>query len=69
MTAVPDRLSRSIPFNPLKPFDRYGFADLVAPRRCATAQLASLHCINHAVTQVLRIGLCHLLLASAQPTG
>ena len=33
-----------------------GFADLVAPRRCATAQLASLHCINHAVTQVPEYG-------------
>jgi hypothetical protein len=30
MAAVSDRLSRAIPFNALKPFDRHRFADLVA---------------------------------------
>jgi hypothetical protein len=69
MAAVSDRLSRAIPFNPLKPFDRRRFADLVPARCCAAAHFAPLYRINHAVTQVLRITLCHLLLASAQPTG
>jgi hypothetical protein len=41
----------------------------LATRRCAAAHFAPLHRINHAVTQVLRIRLCHFLLASAQPTG
>ena len=53
MAAMSDRLSRAIPFNPLKPFDRHGFADLVATRCCAAADFAPLHRINHAVTQVL----------------
>jgi hypothetical protein len=69
MAAMSGRLSGAIPFNSLKPFDRHGFADLVAARCCAAAHFAPLHCINHAVTQVLRIRLRHLLLASAQPTG
>jgi hypothetical protein len=69
MAAVSDRLSRAIPFNSLKPFDSHGFADLVPTRCCAAAHFAPLHRIYHAVTQVLRIRLCHLLLASAQPTG
>ena len=42
MAAVSDRRSRAIPFNPLKPFDRHRFADLVAPRRCAAAALFTL---------------------------
>jgi hypothetical protein len=63
------RLSGAIPFNSLKPFDSRRFADLVAARCCAAAHLAPLHRINHAVTQVLRLRFCHLLLASAQPTG
>ena len=37
MAAVSDRLSRAIPFNALKPFDRQDFADLVAARCCAAA--------------------------------
>ena len=69
MAAVSDGLSRAIPFDSLKPFDRHRFADLVAARCCAAAHFAPLHRINHPVTQVLRIRLCHLLLASAQPTG
>jgi len=69
MAAVSDRLSRAIPLNALKPFDSHGFADLVPTRCCAAAHPAPLHRINHAVTQVLRIRLCPLLLASAQPTG
>src|SRR6476619_6235486 len=64
MAAMSDRLAGAIPFYSLKPFDGYGFADRVAPRRCAAAHFAPLHRINHAVTQVLRIRLCHLLLAS-----
>jgi hypothetical protein len=55
VAAVPDRLSRAIPFNPLKPFDGDGFADRITPRRCATAHFALLNRINHAVAQVLRI--------------
>jgi hypothetical protein len=39
MAAVSDRLSRAIPFNPLKPFDRYRFADLIPPR-CSAAEIA-----------------------------
>ncbi len=31
VAAVPDRLARAFPFNPLKPFDGYRFADRVAP--------------------------------------
>ena len=69
VAAVPDRLSRAIPFNPFKPLDRHQFADCVAPRRCAAAHLAPLHRVNHPITQVLRIRLRHSLLASAQPTG
>ena len=69
MAAMADRLSRAIPFNSLKPFDRHGFADRVAARRCAAAHLAPLNRVDHPVAQVLRIRLCHLLLASAQPTG
>ena len=65
----PCRLSRAFPFNTLKPFDRHGFADLIPTRCCAAAHLAPLHRINHAVTQVLRIRLRHLLLASGPPTG
>ena len=42
MAAMPDRRSRAIPFNPLKPFNGYEFADLVASRRCATARCALL---------------------------
>ena len=40
MAAMSDRLSRAIPFNPLKPFDRHEFADLVATRCCAAAHFA-----------------------------
>ena len=40
---------RAIPFNPLKPFDRDGFADLVAPRRRPAAHLAPLH---HIITRL-----------------
>jgi hypothetical protein len=32
VAAVPDRLSRAIPFNALKPFDSHRFADRVTPR-------------------------------------
>ena len=53
MAAMSDRLSGAIPFNSLEPFDRHGFSDLVAARRCAAAHFAPLHRINHAVTQVL----------------
>jgi hypothetical protein len=42
VAAVPDRLSRAVPFNPLKPFDRHRFANLVAPRRCAAAHFPPL---------------------------
>jgi hypothetical protein len=66
MAAMSDRLSGAIPFNSLKPFDSHRFADLVAARCCAAAQLASLHRLDHAVTQVLRLRFCHPLLASAQ---
>jgi hypothetical protein len=69
VAAVSNRLSRAIPFNSLKPFDRYGFADLVAPRRRAAAHLAPLHRVNHTIAQILRIWLRHSPLASAQPTG
>jgi hypothetical protein len=55
MAAVSDRLSRAVPVNSLKPFDRHRFADLVPPRCCAAAHFAPLHRINHAVTQVLLI--------------
>ena len=58
VAAVPDRLSRAIPFHPLEPFDRYGFTDLVVASRRAAAQ-ASLHRVNHPVAQVLRIRLGH----------
>jgi hypothetical protein len=58
VAAVPDRLSRAIPFHPLEPFDRYGFTDLVVASRRAAAQ-ASLHRVNHPVAQVLRIRLRH----------
>jgi hypothetical protein len=59
MAAMSDRLSRAIPFNPLKPFDRHGLADRVMTRGCAAAHLAPLHRINHPVAQVLRIRLRH----------
>ena len=65
MAAMSDRLSRAVPFNSLKPFDRYRFADLVAGAPgCAAAHLAPLHRIKHALTHVSPIRLCHLLLAS-----
>src|SRR5271169_411037 len=63
------RLSRAVPFNPLKPFDRHRFADLVAPRRCAAAHFPPLHRIDHAVTQVLRIRLWHSCWPPRKPTG
>jgi hypothetical protein len=69
MPAMPDRLSRAIPLQALKPFDGDGFADLIAPRRRAAAHLALPDRINHALAQVLRIRLRNSLLASAQPTG
>jgi hypothetical protein len=59
MAAMPDRRSRAIPFNALKPFNGYGFADLVASRRCAPAHCALPNRINHPVAQVLRIWLRH----------
>jgi hypothetical protein len=68
MAAMSDRLSRAIPFNSLQPFDRHRFADLVPTRCCAAAYLVPVHRINHALRQVLRMRLRHLLLASAQPT-
>ena len=40
MAAMSDRLSGAIPLNSLKPFDRHGFADLVAARCCAAAHFA-----------------------------
>jgi hypothetical protein len=40
MAAVSGRLSGAIPLNSLKPFDRHGFADLVAARCCAAAHFA-----------------------------
>jgi len=59
MAAMPDRRSRAIPFNPLKPFNGYRFADLVASRRRATAHCALPNRINNPVAQVLRIWLRH----------
>jgi hypothetical protein len=53
MPSMADRLSGAIPLQALQPFDGCGFADLVAPRGCPAAHLASLHRIEHAVTQVL----------------
>ena len=66
MAAEADRRSRAIPFNPLKPFDRHRFADLVAPRRCAAAHFPPLHRIDHASLANRALA---FLLASAQPTG
>ena len=59
MAAMPDRRSRTIPFNPLKPLIGYEFADLVTSRRCATAACAFPNRINNPVAQVLRIWLRH----------
>ena len=59
MAAVSNGRPRAIPFNPLKPFNGYGFADLVASRRGATAHCALPNRINHPVAQVLRIWLRH----------
>ena len=55
MAAASDRRSRAIPFNPLKPFDRHRFADLLAPRRCAAAHFPPLHRIDYAVTLSSRL--------------
>src|SRR4029077_11888380 len=59
MPSMANRLSRAIPLKALQPFDGDRFADLIAPPGCPAAHLASLHRINHSVTQVLRIGLRH----------
>ena len=59
MAAVSDGRPRAIPFNPLKPFNGYEFADLVASRRGATAHCALPNRINNPVAQVLRIWLRH----------
>ena len=53
MPSMADRLSGAIPLQALQPFDGDGFTDLVAPRRRPAAQRASLHRVDHAVTQVL----------------
>ncbi len=42
-----------------KPFNGYGFADLVASRRCAPAHCALPNRINNPVAQDLRIWLRH----------
>ncbi len=65
MAAVPDRLSRTIPLNPLKPFDGDGFTDLVAPSRRPPAHPALLNRVNHPVTQVLRIQVKTVVLGDA----
>jgi hypothetical protein len=53
MPSMAHRRSGAIPLQALQPFDGYGFADLVAPGRCPAAHLASLHRVDHTVTQVL----------------
>src|ERR1700679_2629066 len=53
MAAMANRLSGAIPLQTLQPFDGYGFADFVAACGCPAAHLASLHRVEHAVTQVL----------------
>jgi hypothetical protein len=57
MAAVPQRRSRAIPFNPLKPFDRHQFADRVMTRRSPATHLAHLHRVDHTLTQVLSVWL------------
>jgi hypothetical protein len=69
MAAVSDRLSGAMAFKALQPLDGYRFAHLIMTRRRPAAQLAPLHRVDHPVAQILRIRLCHLLLASAQPAG
>ena len=74
MAAISDRLSRAMAFKALQPLDGHRFADLVVTGCRPAAQLVPLDRITHAVAQVLRIPLYHLLLdhlllASAQPTG
>ena len=67
MAAVSDRLSRAIPFNSLKPFDRHGFADLVALLRGGSFRPSPPHqSRGHAS---LANTASAFLLASAQPTG
>jgi hypothetical protein len=68
MAAMSDRLLGAMAFKALQPLDGHGFADLVMTTRPA-AHLAPLHRVDHPVAQILRIPLCHLLLASAQPAG
>ena len=68
VAAMPDRLSRAVPFNPLKPFDRHRFADLVAARaRGGSFSPAPPHrSRGHASLANMAWA---SLLASAQPTG
>ena len=59
-------LSQPLLFEPL---DGHRSADRVMTRRRPSAHLGRPHRIDHPIAQVLRIPLCHLLLASAQPAG
>jgi hypothetical protein len=59
MAAMPDQLARAIPLKPFEPFDGCGFADLIPPRRRATAHPALQHRVDHPIAQILRIWLRH----------
>jgi hypothetical protein len=65
MAAMPDRLSGPMAFKAFQPLHGHGLADLVMTTRLPAAHLAPLHSVDHPVAQVLRIRLCHPLLASA----
>ena len=63
------QLSRYLALKALQPLDGRGFADRVMTTRRSAAHLSPLHRLDHPVAQILRIRLCHFLLASAQPAG
>ena len=67
MAAMSDRLSRALALKALQPLDGHGSADRVMTTRRSAAHLSPLHRLDHPVRANLRIRLCHLPLASAQP--
>ena len=68
MAAMSNRLSRALAFDPFEPLDGHGFADR-AWRAAARRLILRVLTVSITRLRVLRIRLCHLLLASAQPAG
>src|SRR5271167_1121037 len=59
MAAMSDPLARAVSLKAFKPFDGYGFADLVTPRSSAAAHPPFHHGVDNPIAQVLRIWLRH----------